>query len=280
MGRFDGVIIVSDIDGTFLGKNGRMVPENMEAIEYFKREGGRFTVATGREIGGLLLALPNPGDVCNLPIIACNGAYLLDPDTLEVIEEVTLPEPEISRIADAARAGCPDIEPRVSVGAEYITARVGEMTRRTYAPLLGCYRLMPYGKIPRGCWHKLAWDGTPGELERVRSVVEPLCGPGLLVQLAQWNILEIQSVRGTKGAMLSRLKALSGRPDATLYAIGDYENDYVMLSMADHPVMPANGIDRLRTLPGIIEVCDHDEGAVADLIRRVEETMKERRERP
>jgi len=49
MGKFDKVIIVSDIDGTFLGKNGRIVPENIEAIEYFKREGGSFTVATGRE---------------------------------------------------------------------------------------------------------------------------------------------------------------------------------------------------------------------------------------
>ena len=32
MGLFDNIIIVSDIDGTFLGKNGRVVPENLEKI--------------------------------------------------------------------------------------------------------------------------------------------------------------------------------------------------------------------------------------------------------
>ena len=31
-------LIVSDIDGTFLGKSSRMVPENLEAIEYFKKD--------------------------------------------------------------------------------------------------------------------------------------------------------------------------------------------------------------------------------------------------
>ena len=40
MGLFDGVIIVSDIDGTFLGRGGRLVPENLEKIRYFQERGG------------------------------------------------------------------------------------------------------------------------------------------------------------------------------------------------------------------------------------------------
>ena len=35
MGKFENIIIVSDVDGTFLGKDSRMVPENLEAIASF-----------------------------------------------------------------------------------------------------------------------------------------------------------------------------------------------------------------------------------------------------
>jgi len=39
--------------------------------------------------------------------------------------------------------------------------------------------------------------------------------------------------------------------------------------------MPSNGIDKLRSLPGIVEVCGHDEGAIAGLIRHIEQELEE-----
>ena len=30
--KFDSIIIVSDMDGTFLGKGARVIPENIEAV--------------------------------------------------------------------------------------------------------------------------------------------------------------------------------------------------------------------------------------------------------
>lgn len=44
---FDNVVIVSDIDGTFLGAGGKLVERNLTAIRAFQRAGGRFTFATG-----------------------------------------------------------------------------------------------------------------------------------------------------------------------------------------------------------------------------------------
>ena len=73
--------------------------------------------------------------------------------------------------------------------------------------------------------------------------------------------------------MLSRLKELAGCANGTLWAIGDYENDYLMLSMADRCAMPENGIDSLRKIPGIVEVCHHDKGAIAGLIHYIERNL-------
>ena len=77
MGKFENIIIVSDIDGTFLGKGGRLVPENLEAIEYFKKEGGSFTVATGREHFLVPPSIPEIASIINIPMIACGFTVLV-----------------------------------------------------------------------------------------------------------------------------------------------------------------------------------------------------------
>lgn len=48
MGKFDGILICTDLDGTLYKNDKTISEENKEAIEYFKREGGYFTFITGR----------------------------------------------------------------------------------------------------------------------------------------------------------------------------------------------------------------------------------------
>ena len=48
MGKFDGMLICTDLDGTLLRNDKTISRENIEAIEYFKQAGGYFTFVTGR----------------------------------------------------------------------------------------------------------------------------------------------------------------------------------------------------------------------------------------
>ena len=45
LGKFNGVLLVSDFDDTLYGEDMRITRENVEALTYFTREGGTFTVA-------------------------------------------------------------------------------------------------------------------------------------------------------------------------------------------------------------------------------------------
>ena len=57
MGKFDGILLVSDLDGTLLTNDKRLSEENREAIDRFVEEGGIFTFATGRTTYGMRVVL-------------------------------------------------------------------------------------------------------------------------------------------------------------------------------------------------------------------------------
>ena len=76
MGKFDGILLCTDLDGTLLDDERHVSQKNTEAIEYFKKEGGKFTFVTGRVPRGarLMLDFIHP----NAPVVAFNGAGIYD----------------------------------------------------------------------------------------------------------------------------------------------------------------------------------------------------------
>lgn len=83
MGKYSGVIIFSDFDGTFFsGKNQSASKENTDAVRYFQENGGRFTLATGR-YPNILHRFSDKVDGVrtNAPIIAGNGCLVYDYQT-------------------------------------------------------------------------------------------------------------------------------------------------------------------------------------------------------
>lgn len=99
MGKFDGILICTDLDGTLYKNDKTISEENKEAIEYFKREGGYFTFITGRmpyySIDAYNTANPN------VPYGCVNGGgiydgrehryvwtYPIDPSVLDLVEYI------------------------------------------------------------------------------------------------------------------------------------------------------------------------------------------------
>jgi len=78
MGKFDNIAILTDLDKTFLADGAKVVQRNIEAIEYFKSEGGLFTLATGRMHFNLDAIVPNVDKLVNAPAVMCNGTYFYD----------------------------------------------------------------------------------------------------------------------------------------------------------------------------------------------------------
>lgn len=90
MGKFDGILICTDLDGTLLKNDKTISRENIEAIEYFKREGGYFTFVTGRMpfFVSYVLETIKP----NAPFGCVNGAGLFDGGKGEYVWKAVMPE--------------------------------------------------------------------------------------------------------------------------------------------------------------------------------------------
>ncbi len=75
MGKFSGFLIVSDIDGTLYDAGGQLNEANREALTYFKSEGGRFTMASGRTLRDVT-SIDDNLHLANTELIGSNGALV------------------------------------------------------------------------------------------------------------------------------------------------------------------------------------------------------------
>lgn len=87
MGIFDGILILSDFDGTFAGEGGRIIDRNISAIEYFRANGGHFSFSTGRLPSVMSKIFPDFRTVSNAPLIMCNGALVYEPSEGKILRE-------------------------------------------------------------------------------------------------------------------------------------------------------------------------------------------------
>ena len=96
MGKFDGMLICTDLDGTLLKNDKTISEENIEVIEYFKREGGYFTFVTGR--------MPNfVHDIAqivkpNAPVGCVNGGGLYDYKSKKYLWKSVMPDSVLTMI--------------------------------------------------------------------------------------------------------------------------------------------------------------------------------------
>ncbi|MBQ7986561.1 MAG: HAD hydrolase family protein, partial [Clostridia bacterium] len=105
MGKFDGILLCTDLDGTLLTSESIVSEENIRAINYFKEQGGKFTFVTGRvpKGAGLMRKWVEP----NAPIVVFNGAGVYDFEKEELLWGTYLGE-DSKKVVEYVEARTPD----------------------------------------------------------------------------------------------------------------------------------------------------------------------------
>ena len=277
MKKFENIVIVSDLDGTFLDENEGIVERNIKAIEYFKQNGGYFTIATGRVAEHALGAVPCAPELVNLPAVTCNGACLYDFKTGESPVTHTISFGDVKEIVEFVRANFSSAGIRAS-SPEYCYVTTEEDMKN---PLLAgdCARhsgaknlIAPYeewGQTPIfKVVLRIAEEILPVAMQRLKQHF----GERFSVTQSWSTIIDIQPAGINKGVTLEKYVRDVIGEQAKIYACGDYINDIEMLECADVAVCPCNAHDSVRSISDLCFGTNSD-GLIADLIEYLDRLM-------
>ncbi|MBQ8107128.1 MAG: HAD-IIB family hydrolase, partial [Ruminococcus sp.] len=84
------VLLITDMDGTFLPASKIPGRKSLQAIAEFEKRGGRFSIATGRAIQAANQYFDKI--TVNCPIIMCNGGMVYDLNNKRQIHDVFVPD--------------------------------------------------------------------------------------------------------------------------------------------------------------------------------------------
>lgn len=272
--KFDNKIIVSDIDGTFIDRNMQIVDRNIDAVNYFKENGGLFTFATGRSE---LILEPEVLKIANAPIICCNGSYIYDHETGKRHNEICIaPGPAISLI-NTVLESFPEVFANITVDKKYYIIGPGEKFNKDLFNLTDDDVIRTtLDKVPTNMWYTVTFYGESEKLKLVEKYLN-VAGDGMYRIAASWGtMLEVNNIRAAKGLAAIELKhmceARYKSSEYTLYGIGDYGNDEDLLRAADVSACPENALDSLKELADVV-VCSNNDGALAGFIEFIDAGM-------
>ena len=279
MGKFTGVLLASDFDNTLVYTENalkglepmpELLPENRQAIEYFMAEGGTFSIATGRALPSFEIV--RPGLPMNGPAILFNGAAIYDFKAEQYLCTAFLPDtvrPHIMQVLDAWPEAAVELyhddNAIFALHANELTLAHLHLTHEATEML----ETIDQAPSPIS---KALFEIVPEKMEALHRYVTgmPWASRYEIVPSNSY-LLELTAKGASKGDMVQRLAQLLHIAPQNIYCVGDHANDLGMLAVSAIPFAPANAIESVRQVPGIHILPDARNGAIAALIRQLDE---------
>ena len=267
MGKFDGFLICTDLDGTLLNSKREISDENVAAIRHFQKEGGIFTFVTGR--------MPQYAKECydlvkpNGPVGCVNGGGLYDFEKQEYLWTQELPYEAVELIS-AIDEAYPEIGIQVAAFSKSYFCKYNDtlvnFRHYNHLPDYRCH----YARVPEPMAKVLF--GTDDELlmQQLEHALHshPKADNFGFVR-TQSNLFEILPQGVCKGTAIEKLVELLGLDINKTIALGDYDNDISMFHAAKLGVAVANACPDALAAADYVTV-SNDEHAIAKLIAQLE----------
>lgn len=269
-------LYVTDLDGTLLNTKSRISPYSLEIINDLVDRGMLFTYATARSL--VSASVVTEGLAANIPIIAYNGAFIINPATKEILASTFFKQEEADKIKEVLDRfsisplvfSYVDGEEKVS----WITEEENEGIRYYLENRKGDKRFRPLSD-----GHGL-YDGDTfyfvciGEKEELLPVYDIFSKDERYTCTLKQELYrpeywcEIMPKKATKAEAIRQLKELWDCE--RVIAFGDAVNDIPMFQVADEGYAVSNAVDELKDLAtGIIGSNDED-GVAKWLMEHVE----------
>ncbi len=263
MGKFDGKLLVSDVDATLFSSNHQVSEANAQAIEYFKAEGGMFSVASGRMRDAVGNYLAEFG--INAPAIIHNGAKVYDFEN-----NLTLFEKNIEQERKSAIRKVLETQPQFGLEIYsdehiYILNECFETERLREKDYAVTWH-MPE-EVWDKPWSKALIIGYEKDLDEFEPIYRSEYDTGYVVRSGKYY-LDMVANGVSKGNGVKFLAEHLGVSRENIYTVGDNMNDFEMIQYAEHGFAVANAVDALKQVAEAV-VPSNDESAIAYIINNL-----------
>ena len=272
MGKFDGVLIACDMDGTLLDSRTHDISaETIEKAQYLMREGGRFAFATGRIVEELRehAELVHPNAFC----ICSNGAVMHDYRSGENREIASYGD-DIIPFLEYVEREFPVL--MIEPSGETCVYHTNKNDALVHQRAISDVALVPIGTFrdaPRP-WYKLAFWAMPDVIYSLEDKIDYTLVPSEYTLVRTYPYcFEMLINSASKGKSLLEYRKIY--PDLRLVAaMGDNENDTLMLRNADVGFAVGNAVDGAKEAADIVLTRTCNESALCEAIDRIEMILK------
>lgn len=255
MKKFDGWIIFSDVDGTISTWDFVIPQKNLDALKYFTENGGKFAVATGRGKAGVTML--TCFEYINFPSILTNGTTIYDFVADSVVHRQPLPQKARDMLIEI-RNKYPEL--RLMVWGEEERFDVGARTEVPFEPNYTTIEALD------GVWTKIVINVAPEQREQMVASLNEMINDEVDITSSGAEYIEIMPKGVSKGQAIENLIEKYALDRTKICAIGDFYNDFEMLSVPGiNTFCPENAEEQIK-LTAQKTLCAVGEGAISELI--------------
>ena len=259
--KFEGMLFCTDLDGTLFTDDKTVSKENLDAIEYFKSEGGLFTFITGRVpmISKEICDLIHP----NAPYGCLNGGGICDsktndylwnrPLSNDVIDLVQMVDKEMPEMG---------IQYNTETNVYFCKDNAAMVDFRKITGLPNVSR--PFEEIHEPIMKVLFVDESMEQLELLIELLHrhPKASKFDFVR-SEKCLYEILPKNISKGILLCKMAEMLGIDMRNTVAVGDYNNDVSMIKAAGMGFAVANAVDEAKQAADYVTVSNNDHAIAA-----------------
>lgn len=267
---FKNWLVVSDIDGTLKNKFRKIPNVNREAIRKFTELGGNFTLASGRLQSSLGR---NYNRITpNQPAVVLNGAGIYDFKQKKMIWRNTIQKKGRDFVRYIANE-FDDIFKRVDIGVyfdDYVyVVKSGLLSKSTiHFDKASHEYVKSIDDVPENGWMKVIFWALPATMIKLQSRILTLDNPDANFMPSSAVTLEMLQGGTHKGVGIMKLADMIGIDKSHVAAIGDYYNDWEMLSTVGLPACAGQAPSSIKNICKY-HACHCNNGCVADLLNYI-----------
>ena len=268
MGKFDGILICTDLDGTLYKKDKTVSVENREKIEYFKREGGLFSFITGRMPNYSMDAYNRAQP--NVPFGCVNGGGVYDAVNEKYLWTHGGMIKEALELVEHIDRSFPTVGIQIVTFDKTYFSKENEVQKyfRSVTDLPNLVR--HYKEVDEPIAKVIFAICYEDEVEAVANALKnhPLADKFTFVR-SEKHLFEILPKGVDKGLGLRQLVKCLGCDMNKTVAVGDFDNDVGMLREARYGIAVANCSEKARAAADYVTV-SNEEHALAKIITDIE----------